>query len=265
MALLTKKSITETILAPTMDGSVDYQHIFEPEFHQEKYQRAEAQARSSVHGWFQLTAEVLERPLNRGTQPEYADNPDDLEEISFIGKMHPSGQVLTSEHTSNIAALKSVSVRNGYVDFDSARSVTENFFERKKDRAGIKTGDLLINSTGDGTIGRVAVYNSGQNAMVDGHITIARFKEPDLAWYTAAYLMTASGQDQLYRYINGSSGQVELYPGDLARLVIPLLDEEAMKRIVRGLKSAAASFEAFRNGRGNTLQQFNKFSAYTKP
>ncbi|QDP24300.1 hypothetical protein [Bradyrhizobium cosmicum] len=90
-------------------------------------------------------------------------------------------------------------------------------------------GDLLINSTGDGTIGRVAVYDEQFPAVVDGHITIVRLKNPKLAWYIAAYLLSTQGQRQIYRYINGSSGQVEIYPVDIARLWVPFGEQENVK------------------------------------
>jgi hypothetical protein len=33
--------------------------------------------------------------------------------------------------------------------------------------------------------------------------------------------LSNDGQNQLYRYINGSSGQVELYPQDIGRVWVP--------------------------------------------
>jgi type I restriction enzyme M protein len=105
--------------------------------------------------------------------------------------------------------------------------------------------DVLINSTGDGTIGRVAVYNQEFPAVVDGHITIVRFKDKDLAWYSAAYLLSEQGQDQIYRYINGSSGQVEIYPQDIARLWIPPRPRDQMKQIGNKLRSACEKHNSF--------------------
>lgn len=261
MALLTKRSFESSILYPTLDKSKPHVHIFEPEFHQAVYLEAEEKARESEHGWFQLTGEILERPVQRGTQPEYADDPLELDEIEYIGMMHPSGERLTKETTENVAALKSVSVRNGYVDFDSARSVTQEFYQKRKKRAGIQYGDLLINSTGDGTIGRVSVYHYEYPAVVDGHIAIVRFKDIDLAWYTAAYLLTEPGQHQIYRFINGSSGQVEIYPDDIARLVIPKSTPEVMDKVAQTLKEACSSFEKFRSLMGSSVAAANDISS----
>ena len=103
------------------------------------------------------------------------------------------------------------------VDLDSARYVKREFYDQKRDRAGIQKDDILINSTGDGTIGRVAAPNRSFPVLVDGHVSIVHLRDKDLAWYVAAYLLSDQGQKQIYRYINGSSGQVEIVsPGSLS-------------------------------------------------
>jgi hypothetical protein len=141
--------------------------------------------------------------------------------------------------------MKSAVVRKGYLDFDLARSVSREFFESKKERCGVKRNDLLINSTGDGTLGRIAVYNQDFPAIVDGHVTIVRFRDPVFAWYAAVYLLSKEGQDQIYRYVNGSSGQVEIYPQDLARLWIPPRSQPVMATMGDKLKTACSQHARF--------------------
>lgn len=48
-----------------------------------------------------------------------------------------------------MSALKSVSIRSGFVDFDVARSVTREEYEKTSSRSGVKRNDVLINSTVD--------------------------------------------------------------------------------------------------------------------
>src|SRR5262249_32719463 len=133
----------------------------------------------------------------------------------------PDGSLLDSDNGArNVCALKSNCVRWGFIDLSLARSVTRDWATTKGKRAMIRPNDVLVNSTGDGTIGRVAVYDFDAPAIVDGHISIVRYNDPILAWYVAAFLLSDDGQKQLYRYINGSSGQVELYPQDIGRVWI---------------------------------------------
>ena len=150
-----------------------------------------------------------------------------------------------AKKTRNVCAMKSAVIRRGFLDFDLARSVSRGFYLSKQARCAVQKDDLLINSTGDGTLGRVAVFDQEFPAVVDGHVTIARFHDPDLAWYTAAYLLSEQGQNQIYRYINGSSGQVEIYPQDIARLWIPPKTKSAMKKIADKLREACSKHSKF--------------------
>lgn len=145
----------------------------------------------------------------------------------------------------NVCALKSNCIRAGFIDTSLARSVSRAFYQKVKLKAAVQKNDILINSTGDGTIGRVAVYNYDFPAVVDGHITIVRYKDMKTAWYVAAFLMTEVGQNQIYRYINGSSGQVEIYPQDIARIWVKPADEEKKAQVYRQFKAACDKHDEF--------------------
>ncbi|WP_156432149.1 hypothetical protein [Burkholderia latens] len=242
MALLAIRPISEAWLSVRDDElNLDENHIFEPEYHQDLYAGACVSA-AEARGAYQvgMAPGLIYGPV-RGTQPAYADDENDLDSLEWEGMVTANGSVLDSaKSTRNICALKSASVRRGYVDFSLARSVTREFHAKKK-KANILPNDVLINSTGDGTIGRVAVFNGNFPALVDGHITILRFENPDDAWYTAAFLLSDLGQRQIYRYINGSSGQVEIYPQDIARIwVKPAKSEKHKAKVAEGLRAAAS-------------------------
>lgn len=258
MALLKVRKFSECFLElreTTADLS-PVNHIFEPEFHQELYAGACMQAKQSEVSFRLNDLNKLERLPNRGNQPSYIDDEFDPDSLIFEGMLDKYGQRVTKGKTQNVCALKSISVRAGFVDFGVARAVPRAFYESKAEKCGVKKNDLLINSTGDGTIGRCAVYNADFPAVVDGHITILRFKDPNLSWYVAAYLMSKEGQQQIYRYINGSSGQVEIYPQDIERIWIPGATPHAVKNIADKYRSAVKRYEQFQSELTNTLSAF---------
>ena len=157
-----------------------------------------------------------------------------------------AGTIMSSDGGKrNVCAMKSAVVRRGFLDFGLARSVKRSFYLARKQKCAVQKNDLLMNSTGDGTLGRVAVFNQNFPAIVDGHVTIIRFHDSDLSWYTAAYLLCEQGQNQIYRYINGSSGQVEIYPQDIARLWIPPKTKASMSKIATKLREACARHNSF--------------------
>lgn len=241
MAIFAVRPISEALLALKDDETgLCENHILEPEYHQEKYVSACTKV-AAIPGAYQLgKAPGLVYGPSRGAQPSYADDEDDPDSLEWEGMTTSDGSTLDSgKGTRNVCALKSNCIRRGYVDYSLARSVTREF-HKKKSKANALPNDILINSTGDGTIGRVAVFNATFPAVVDGHISIVRFEDPDDAWYVAAFLLSELGQLQMYRYINGSSGQVEIYPQDLSRIWIkPAKSVEHKKAVAQGLRDAA--------------------------
>lgn len=82
----------------------------------------------------------------------------------------------------------------------------------------IRNGDVLLNGTGVGTIGRAAAYLHDIEAIPDNHVTVLRSERVDPV-YLAVFLNSRLGQLQIERQIKGSSGQVEIYPQDISKVV----------------------------------------------
>jgi type I restriction enzyme M protein len=99
----------------------------------------------------------------------------------------------------------------------------------------IRAGDVLINGTGVGTIGRASAYLYDTPAIPDNHVTILR---PDSSLdpvYLAVYLNSKAGQLQVDQRLRGSSGQIELYPADIAEFRVwlaPMPLQEDIRALV---------------------------------
>ena len=85
-------------------------------------------------------------------------------------------------------------------------------------------GDVLLNSTGTGTIGRSCVFRHKGQFVLDGHVTVLRPNQARLdgRWLNAV-LRSAWGQSHLERFCySGSTNQVELNRVPLAATCLPL-------------------------------------------
>ena len=97
-------------------------------------------------------------------------------------------------------------------------------------------GDLLWNSTGLGTLGRMAVYDSNQNpygwAVADSHVTVIR-TAPDWLRYEYAFLYFAgpSVQSVIEDQASGSTKQKELAQETVKRYLIPVPPLAEQRRI----------------------------------
>jgi type I restriction enzyme M protein len=87
----------------------------------------------------------------------------------------------------------------------------------------IKKHDVLLSSTGDGTLGKCCVYDLDVPAIADGHVTIIRVN-PEIVnpYYLADYLRNGFGAIQVQRFYTGSTGLIELTPEEVDNIYIDL-------------------------------------------
>ena len=94
----------------------------------------------------------------------------------------------------------------------------------------LQDGDVLVNSTGTGTLGRAAVFNETGEHIADTHVTIVRLDQTQCDPRYLAYLLaTPIYQGFIYTaLVSGSTNQIELSREDLraAPTILPPLDEQ---------------------------------------
>lgn len=95
--------------------------------------------------------------------------------------------------------------------------------------AHIQQDDLLIYTTG-AHIGRTNVYLHDTPAMASNHVNIVRLQPGIDAAYMALVFQSIVGRFQTQKHARGSA-QAELYPSDIDRFVVPLLDPDTQKAI----------------------------------
>ena len=160
--------------------------------------------------------------ISRGKQPIYVDN-------------------------GNVLVLTSDQIRNDFLDLDSAKHTDENYYRRNK-KAQLKFLDVLLNSTGIGTLGRVNFYYLDEKAVADSHITIIRtFSKKLDPIFLNIFLKTAYGEYQINRSYTGSSGQIELYPEHIKRFKIFLPSLDFQREIAKLVKRAIKLHQTERN------------------
>ncbi|MFT4309097.1 MAG: restriction endonuclease subunit S [Candidatus Woesearchaeota archaeon] len=123
---------------------------------------------------------------------------------------------------------------NGFY-INKVRYIDPQSIHKYEDIRFVISGDLLWNSTGDGTIGRICEYNEKhlyKRVVVDSHVTIVRvvndlvYNKFVLSWLSSKYV-----QDNLK--VTGSTKQTELGTGTIKNCIVPLPPLEEQKRIVQ--------------------------------
>ncbi len=148
--------------------------------------------------WKDTTIDELCSLVTRGITPKYDDDNDQI-------------------------VLNQKCIRDHSIDLSLARKHRP----KKINEKWIKKGDLLINSTGTGTLGRAAqVWFDTTNMTVDSHITIVRPKELMLHSYIGFWGI--SHECEIEAQHTGSTGQTELPRDSVKAMEIPLPDSETL-------------------------------------
>lgn len=124
--------------------------------------------------------------------------------------------------------MNSKHVQTNRLSLEGCRTAVPSAFPA----SNIKSGDLLLNGTGVGTIGRAAPYLEATEAIPDNHVTIVRTRTLDPV-FLSVFLNSQFGQSQVRKYQRGSSGQIELYPRDIARFEVWQAPESVQNEIRR--------------------------------
>lgn len=176
-------------------------------------------------GWKRTAVGQSSSLVSRGVTPAYADD-------------------------SNELVLGQRCVRNNLVDLSFAR----HHKPKKPNEKWLKKWDVLINSTGTGSLGRTAQFwLDNNNVVVDSHITIIRAQQREVAAYLGQWAF--SNEAMLEALHTGSTGQTELPRDRVANchILIPdndLLDlfytliEPMTMRIVAAQQQIVAAREA---------------------
>lgn len=174
-------------------------------------------------GWRMGTLEVLCESIIAGTIPIYSD----------------SSQYLVLGQKCNY---------NGYIDLSKARRHI-----LKANSTLLQFGDILVNSTGEGTLGRVGqIYFQPQNLTFDSNMTMIRVKEEYMIEYVGCYLLQK--KDLFVNMSQGSTNQTRLYCSMIRPLEIIIPDYNALNAYSKSCRPIKLFIEQKRQ-ENNKLQE----------
>ena len=173
--------------------------------------------------WVRLSA-LTSKEIKRGKSPKYCDSSD-----------------------INVFAQK-CNVKAGGIDISLAKFLDKNAFLNYPQEEYLRDGDVVINSTGNGTLGRIGKFHDSDrissNIIVpDSHVTVIRFMEymvQEYLYYALKYY-----QPYLESLGEGSTNQTELKPTIIAELFIPVPPVTEQKRIAEIISSVLPHISAY--------------------
>ena len=167
--------------------------------------------------WKTVNLEKITALICRGIAPKYSNN-------------------------SNQTVINQKCIRDHMIDLSQARTHTPKVINEK----WLRFGDLLINSTGDGTLGRTAqVWFQPQNITVDSHVTIVRPAKENLIFYIGLWGILHEREIECLH--TGSTGQTELPKERMKALELHLPDNGTLDRFNTLIAPMAAAIVSKQN------------------
>ncbi|WP_195332989.1 restriction endonuclease subunit S [Bacteroides salyersiae] len=181
------------------------------------------------NGWNWCKLNDLCLFLSRGKSPKYSE----------------------TDKTYPVFAQK-CNLKEGGISLEQARFLDPSTVDKWDSKYKLQTGDVLVNSTGTGTVGRTRLFDEsclGKYPFVvpDSHVSVIRTFEEIRAEYVFAYMSSQFTQLYIEENLAGSTNQKELYIGVLENLNLPLPPLAEQQRIVQKIEELFSVLDNIQN------------------
>ena len=145
------------------------------------------------------------------------------------------------EQSETLVFAQKCNTKYNGIDIGLAFYLDESTLNKYPEDEYMQDGDIVINSTGTGTLGRVGFYRATDNykslpIVPDSHVTVIRSSRELHAFYLYAFMK--ANQSELEKKGEGSTNQKELKPLTLKELYIPVPPYEEQLRIAVSINNA---------------------------
>ena len=143
--------------------------------------------------------------------------------------------------SSVLVCAQKCNQKYGPISMGKALYLNEDLLKRYNEEDFVKANDIVINSTGGGTMGRVGfveptVVDIPEKIVPDTHVTLVR-ANTNIILERYLYTFCKSMQPTMESLGVGSTNQTELRPEIISNLNVPLPPIEEQQRIVEKLNS----------------------------
>ena len=162
--------------------------------------------------------------------------------------------------SNTLVFAQKCNTKAGYIDLSLAQCLDETKLSKYPEEEFMLNNDIVLNSTGNGTLGRVGIYRNSDNPngrpiVPDSHVTIIRTNihvDSEFVFYALKYY-----QPYMEKLGSGSTNQTELSAGVVKALLFPLPPLAEQKRIVAKIEELLPLVDRY-EAAWTRLEDFNR-------
>ena len=126
----------------------------------------------------------------------------------------------------------------------------EDYIPKYLDEQYLAVGDILINSTGGGTVGRTGyvdtyIFSDFDRIVVDSHVTLIRPFQEICSKYIYFYLISPQIQIGVEERCSGSTNQIELGTATISNYLVPLPPYNEQLSVVHKLSEVLPQIDLY--------------------
>ncbi len=173
---------------------------------------------------FVYLEDIVDKEIRRGKSPKYDEN----------GTAYAFAQKCNSKYSG--------------IQLGLALKISDESLSRYAEDDALQNNDIVINSTGTGTLGRIGFYNDDCNVnkaayYPDSHVTLVRVRKDIVPRYI--YYCLLYNHNFLESMGEGSTNQKELKPATIKKVIIPLPPYAEQRRIVAKVDEIALYIDRY--------------------
>ena len=154
-----------------------------------------------------------------------------------------------TDKSGTLVFAQKCNTKKGDIDISLAQYLDESILKKYSPEYFMQYNDIVINSTGTGTMGRVGIFEKQDDLyslpiVADTHITTIRVTQLVIAKYV--YSLLKSKQSYLETSGEGSTNQKELRPEVLSNILVPLppaLEQEQIINFINHINKTLNNIE----------------------
>ena len=180
-----------------------------------------------------IKVKYLFKDILKGTNPQYVE-----------------------EENENIVFGQRNNTKEGKMSFIGCKYTNNQFWNSRKEEEFLKFGDIIINSLGGGTCGRVGFFDIlNKKILTDGIPYILRPKKQN----KYLYYVLKSNQTEFENMSIGATNQVSLLAEDLKNYKVEIIDDElSQKKIVEFLDERIFKIDNIIQKTKDTIDDYKK-------